>query len=92
MTTELSNATLDSMPGSNEGGSQEKSGAASIARSEPAALTQPDTAAARTKVVGVRLTEAEYDALAAAAAVQGVSIPEVLRLSWFLIERLETSA
>lgn len=65
--------------------------AASVARSEPAALTQPDSGSVRTKVVGVRLTEAEYDALAAVAAVQGVSIPEVLRLSWFLVERLETS-
>jgi hypothetical protein len=70
---------------------QEPQSAASVARSEPAALTQPDSASVRTKVVGVRLTETEYDALAAVAAVQGVSIPEVLRLSWFLIERLETS-
>jgi hypothetical protein len=69
----------------------EPQSAASVARPERAPLTQPDTAAARTKVVGVRLTEAEYDALSLVAAVQGVSIPEVLRLSWFLVERLETS-
>lgn len=65
--------------------------AALIAHSEPAALTQSDVAATRTKVVGVRLTEAEYASLVAIAAERHMSPPEVLRLSWFLVERLETS-
>lgn len=38
MTTRLSNATLDSMPGSNEGSSKEKSGAALLAPDEDALL------------------------------------------------------
>lgn len=64
-------------------------GAALVACPERAALTQSDTASVRSKVVGVRFTEAEYDALAAVAAERGLSIPEVLRLSWSLIERME---
>jgi hypothetical protein len=62
-----------------------------LARPEPAALTQPDVVATRTKVVGVRMTEAEYERLAELAALRGVSCPEALRLAWSLIEHLETS-
>lgn len=66
-------------------------GAALVACPERAALTQSDTASVRSKVVGVRLTEAEYASLVAIAAERHMSPPEVLRLSWFLVERLETS-
>jgi hypothetical protein len=67
-------------------------GAAMLARSEPAPISEPDSGSAKSKPVCVRFTPSEYDALAAVAAERGMSIPEVLRLSWSLIERLEATA
>lgn len=65
--------------------------AALIARSEPALISADAAGCVPSKAVCVRFAPAEYERLAAVAAEQGVSIPEVLRLSWFLVERLETS-
>lgn len=66
--------------------------AASIARSEPAALTEPDTSRVRTRLVGVRLTEAEYVELQAAAARFGTSMPDMLRTTWFALKDADDNA
>lgn len=66
--------------------------AASIARPEPVALTQPGVAPTRTKVVGVRLTEAEYAELLAAAERFHTSAPEMLRTTWFALKDADDHA
>lgn len=72
-------------------GNFEQDSAATIASSEPALISVPALAGTPSKAVCVRFSPAEYERLKAIAAERHLSIPEVLRLSWFLIERLEAS-
>lgn len=65
--------------------------AALVARPEPALISAEGAACAPSKAVCVRFAPDEYARLAAVAAERHMSIPEVLRLSWSLIERLEAT-
>jgi hypothetical protein len=49
-------------------------------------------AEARTKVVGVRMTEAEYAELQAAAERFHTSPPEMLRTTWFRLKDADDAA
>lgn len=69
----------------------EQNRAASVARPEPDGISPAAPACRTNKAVCVRFSPAEYERLAAVAAERHLSIPEVLRLSWTLIEHLETS-